>query len=171
MKKQTILETLEKSPKVSTLCEYLCTERTEVIREYQKDSVSGDYCVLHDLYKAVVEAQNALDIQLNAYLLKLGNNKALNFDALRQSVKTFAEEHKVSGFLAYFDENFTAEDITETFYSVSVVATKVGGIYADYLKTKEKAANIRKGRERLADRKARLLAELAKIEEEENTDK
>ena len=171
MKKQTILETLEKSPKVSTLCEYLGTERIEVIREYQKDSVSREYGGMHDLYKAVVEAQNALDAQLNAYLLKLGNNKALNFDALRQAVKTFAEEHKVSGFLAYFDGKYTADGITETFYSVSVLATKVGGIYADYLKTKETAATIRKGRERLADRKARLLAELAKIEEQENTDK
>ena len=171
MKKQTILETLENNPKVSTLCQIIGTDRTQVIREYQKDSASGDYRVLHNLYKAVVEAQNALDIQLNAYLLKLGNNRALNFDALRQAVKAFAEEHKVSGFLAYFDENFTAKDITETFYSVSVLATKLGGIYVDYLKTKETAANIRKGRERLADRKARLLAELAKIEEEENTSK
>ena len=171
MKKQTILETLEKSPKVSTLCEYLGTERTEVIREYQKSLVSGDYCELHGLYLDVVESQGKLDSALNAYLLKLGNNKALNFDALRQAVKAFAGAHKVSGFLAYFDENFTAEDITETFYSVSVLATKVGGLYTRYMDRKNKAANIRKGRERLADRKARLLAELAKIEEEENTNK
>ena len=171
MKKQTILETLEKSPKVSTLCEYLGTERTEVIREYQKPLVSGDYSELRGLYLDVTEAQGKLENALNAYLLKLGNNRALNFYALRQAVKTFAEEHKASGLLAYLDGKYTAESISEIFYSVSVVATKVGGIYADYLKTKEKAANIRKGRERLADRKARLLAELAKIEEEENTDK
>lgn len=171
MKKQTILETLENNPKVSTLCQIIGTDRTGVIREYQKDSVSREYRSMHDLHLKVVEAQNALEIQVNAYLLKLGNNRALNFDALRQAVKAFAEEHKVSGFLAYFDGKYTAESISEILYSVSVVATKVGGIYADYLKTKENAANIRKGRERLADRKARLLAELAKIEEEENTDK
>lgn len=171
MKKQTILETLENNPKVSTLCQILCTDRTQVIREYQKDSVSSDYREMHALYLVEAEAHGKLENALNAYLLKLGNNKALNFDALRQAVKAFAEEHKVSGFLAYFDGKYTAEDITETFYSVSVLATKLGGIYVDYLKTKETAANIRKGRERLADRKARLLAELAKIEEEENTSK
>ena len=171
MKKQTILETLENNPKVSTLCQIIGADRTQVIREYQKDSVSSDYREMHDLHLVVAEAQGKLENALNAYLLKLGNNRALNFDALRQAVKAFAEEHKASGLLAYFDGKYTAESISEIFYSVSVVATKVGGIYADYLKTKEKAANIRKGRERLADRKARLLAELAKIEEEENTDK
>jgi hypothetical protein len=168
MKKETIVTTLESAKGVVARCEYLGTERTEIIREYQKDLVSGDYKNMRDLYLAVVEAQTALESALNAYLLKLGNNRVLNFDALRQAVKAFAEEHKANGFLAYFDERYTAESISDVYFSISVLATKIGGLYTDYMKTKEDAANVRKGRERLADRKARLLAELAKIEEEES---
>ena len=168
MKKETITATLESAKGIVARCEYLGTERTGIIREYQKDSVSGDYKNMHGLYLAVVEAQNQLESALNAYLLKLGNNRTLNFDALRQAVKVFSKEYKASGFLAYFDERYTANSISDVYFSVSVLATKVGGIYTDYLKTKEDAINVRKGRERLADRKARLLAELAKIEEEEN---
>lgn len=168
MKKEVITATLESAKGVVARVEYLGTERTEIIREYQKDSVSSEYANMHGLYLAVVDAQTALESALNAYLLKLGNNKALNFDALRQSIKAFADKHNCSGLVTYFDGRYSADSITDVYFSISVLASKVSGIYTDYMKTKEESANIRKGRERLADRKARLLAELAKIETEEN---
>lgn len=164
MKKQDVLKTLESCTRVTARCEYLGNERTEVIREYQKEDVSGDYTHLHELYLQVVEAQAALDVELNAYLLNIANNSALNFEALRNGVKNFAENHNEKGFLSWFDNRMTPEEVTDVFFSVSVLASRVIILYTDYMKEVDEVNNVRKARETAKERKARLLAALAEIE-------
>ncbi len=167
MKKEIITATLESCKGVVARVDYLSTERTEVIREYQKDSVSVEYAEMHDLHLAVVEAQKTLESAMNAYILKCGNNRALNFDALRNAIKAFAEKHDCSALVSYFDDKYTADSLSDVYFSVSVLATKVGAIYTDYQSLQKDVFNTRKQRESLKARKARLLAELAKLEEAE----
>lgn len=164
MKKQEVLKVLESCSGVVTRCDLLGTERTEILNEVQKENVSGDYTSMHTLYLEVAAAKAKLDAAVSVYLLNAGNNKALNFETLRNGVKAFAEKHEGKGFVTWFDENFTINSALPVFFSVSVLASKINEIFEAYVKTLNEVNQVRKMRESIKDRKARLLAELARIE-------
>lgn len=164
MKKQEVLKVLEGCSGVVTRCDLLGTERTEILNEVQKENVSGDYTSMHTLYLEVAAAKAKLDAAVSVYLLNAGNNKALNFETLRNGVKAFAEKHEGKGFVTWFDANFTINSSLPVFFSVSVLASKINEIFEAYVKTLNEMNQVRKMRESIKDRKARLLAELARIE-------
>lgn len=164
MKKQDVLEVLNGCNGVVTRCELLGTERSEVIREFQKENPTSDYIHLHSLYKAVEKAQNELEKALNAYLFSVGNIRSLNFEALRNGVRAFAEERKTRNFVAWFDDRENKESVIDIFFSVSVLASKIVALYTDYVNELDEVNEVRRARESAKDRKARLLAELARIE-------
>ncbi len=167
MKKQDVLNVLCGNKRVAARCELQGIERTEIIREYQKEDASGYYTSMHNLYLSVVEAQKELDAALNSYFLAIGNNRALNFEALRNGVKAFADSYNCKAFLSWFDSTYTANDFNELLYSVSVLASKVCELYKRWSVLNTAATNEKNKRISAAERKARLLAELSALEEEE----
>lgn len=164
MKKQDVLKVLEGCSSVVTRCELLGTERTEILNEVQKEDASGDYSGMHDMYLEVVSAKEKLDSAVSAYLLNAGNNRTLNFETLRNGVKTFAEKHEGKSFVTWFDGSYTVDSSLPVFFSVSVLASKINEIFEEYVKTLNEVNRVRKVRESIKDRKARLLAELKKLE-------
>lgn len=164
MKKQDVLKVLEGCNSVVTRCELLGTERTEILNEVQKAEAGGEYSGMHTLYLEVAAAKAKLDAAVSTYLLSVGNNKALNFETLRNGVKTFAEKHEGKSFVTWFDANFSNNSSLPVFFSVSVLASKINEIFEEYVKTLNEVNQVRKSRESIKDRKARLLAELKKIE-------
>ena len=102
MKKQDVLKVLESCSGVVTRCELLGTERTEILNEVQKEGACGDYDTMHDMYLAVVSAKEKLDLAVSAYLLNAGNNRAINFETLRNGIKVFAEKHGGKSFVTWF---------------------------------------------------------------------
>ena len=79
-------------------------------------------------------------------------------------------KHK-GAFIAYSDSHITDKSDLPLFYSVSECSGYVTKLYNDYLSTLESVRKERAKRESLADRRARLLAELAALEEEEEENK
>lgn len=164
MKKQDVLKVLEGCSGVVTRCELLGTERTEILNEVQKEDASGDYSGMRNMYLEVVSAKEKLDTAVSAYLLNAGNNRAINFETLRNGIKVFAEKHGGKSFATWFDANFSNKSSLPVFFSVSVLASKINEIFDGYIKTLDEVNQVRKIRESIKDRKARLLAELARIE-------
>ena len=170
MVKKTFVQSIaEKSAKVNALCEYLGTLRTECVREYQKDNYAATYGKMHDLWLQVSELSGKLENELQKYVLSDSTTINKNYESVRNLVLAVDNNCKHKGaFIAYFDAHATDKKELPLFYSVSECSGYVTKLYNNYLATLEEVRKTRTKRESLADRKARLLAELAAIEEEEN---
>ena len=169
VKKSFVQSIADKSAKVNALCEYLGTLRTECVREYQKEDFSSTFGEMHDLWVQISELSGKLECKVQKYVLSDSTTINQNFESVRNLVLAVDNNGKHKGaFIAYFDNHTTDKNKLPLFYSVSECSGYVTKLYNDYLSTLEDVRKTRTKRERLADRKARLLAELAALEEEEN---
>ena len=169
VKKSFIQSIADKSAKVNALCEYLGTLRTECVREYQKDDCPATFGDMHDLWVQLSELSGKLECKVQSYILSDSTTINQNYESVRNLVLAVDNNGKHKGaFIAYFDTHITDKGTLPLFYSVSECSGYVTKLYNDYLATLEDVRKARTKRESLADRKARLLAELAAIEEEEN---
>ena len=169
VKKSFIQSIADKSAKVNALCEYLGTLRTECVREYQKDNHAATYDKMHDLWIQLSELSGKLENELQKYVLSDSETINKNYESVRNLVLAVDNNGKHKGaFIAYFDSHITDKKELPLFYSVSECSGYVTKLYNNYLSTLEDVRKTRTKRERLADKKARLLAELAALEEEEN---
>lgn len=169
VKKSFIQSIADKSAKVNALCEYLGTLRTECVREYQKTDCAATYDKMHEMWVQLSELSAKLENELQRYVLSDNTTINQNYESVRNLVLAVDNNGKHKGaFIAYFDKQATDKNKLPLFYSVSECSGYVTKLYNDYLATLENVRKNRTKRERLADKKARLLAELAALEEEEN---
>lgn len=169
VKKSFIQSIADKSAKVNALCEYLGTLRTECVREYQKEDCTATFSKMHEMWVQLSELSAKLEDELQKYVLSDNTTINQNFESVRNLILAVDNNGKHKGaFIAYFDEHATDKNDLPLFYSVSECSGYVTKLYNDYLATLENVRKIRTKRERLADKKARLLAELAALEEEES---
>ena len=171
VKKSFIQSIADKSAKVNALCEYLGTLRTECVREYQKDDCSATFGDMHDLWVQLSELSGKLECKVQKYILSDSTTINQNFESVRNLILAVDNNGKHKGaFISFFDSNVTDKKELPLFYSVSECSGYVTKLYNNYLATLEDVRKARTKRESLADRKARLLAELAAIEEEEENE-
>ena len=169
VKKSFIQSIADKSAKVNALCEYLGTLRTECVREYQKDDCPATFGDMHEMWVQLSEISANLENELQKYVLSDSATINKNYESVRNLVLAVDNTGKHKGaFIAYFDAHIADKGTLPLFYSVSECSGYVTKLYNNYLATLEDVRKARTKRESLADRKARLLAELAAIEEEEN---
>lgn len=169
VKKNFIQSIADKNAKVNALCEYLGTLRTECMREYQKEDCTATFDKMHDMWVQLSVLSEKLENELQSYVLSDSTTINQNFESARNLVLAVDNNGKHKGaFIAYFDTQATDKKALPLLYSVSECSRYVTKLYNNYLATLESVRKERGKRERLADRKARLLAEIAAIEEEEN---
>lgn len=169
VKKSFIQSIADKSEKVNALCEYLGTLRTECVREYQKEKHAATFDKMHEMWLQLSGLSAKLENELQKYVLSDSSTINKNFESVRNLVLAVDNNGKHKGaFIAYFDSHATDKNKLPLFYSVSECSGYVTKLYNDYVATLEDVRKIRAKRERLADRRARLLAKLAALEEEEN---
>lgn len=168
IKKSFIQSIADKNAKVNALCEYLGTLRTECIRNYQTEECANSYSEMHEIYMQVSELSAKLDTLIKESVLSDETTKNQNYESIRNLVVSVDNNGKHKGaFIAYFNAHATDKNELPLFYSVSECSGHVTKLYNNYLATLEDLRKTRTKRERLADRKARLLAELAALEESE----
>lgn len=171
VKKSFIQSIADKSAKVNALCEYLGTLRTECVREYQKEEFAATFEKMHSLWLQISELSAKLENDVQKYVLSDNTTINQNFESVRNLVLAVDNNGKHKGaFIAFFDTQVTDNKALPLFYSVSECSGFVTKLYNNYLATLESVRKERGKRERLADRKARLLAEIAAIEEEEKSE-
>lgn len=171
VKKSFVQSIADKSAKVNALCEYLGTLRTECVREYQKEKHSATFDEMHEMWVQLSELSGKLERKVQKYLLSDSATINKNFESVRNLILAVDNNGKHKGaFIAYFDSHITDKNDLPLFYSVSECSGYVTKLYNDYLATLENVRKTRTKRERLADRRARLLAELAALEEEEKSE-
>ena len=169
VKKSFIQSIADKSAKVNALCEYLGTLRTECVREYQKEKHAATFDKMHEMWVQLSEISAKLENELQKYVLSDSATTNKNFESVRNLVLAVDNNGKHKGaFISFFDSHVTDKKELPLFYSVSECSGYVTKLYNDYLATLESVRKERAKRESLADRRARLLAELAALEEEEN---
>ena len=170
MIKKTFIQSIaDKNAKVVALCEYLGTLRTECMREYQKanaDATNESIRTMRALWLDISELSAKLEDEIGGYVLSDNKTINRNYESVRNLVLSVDKKnnHK-NAFVAYFDK-VDAKTLPFMF-SISECSSYVTKLYNEYLSTLESVREERGKRERLADRKARLLAELAALEEEE----
>ena len=168
VKKSFIQSIADKSAKVNALCEYLGTLRTECVREYQKEDCTATFEKMHEMWLQLSELSANLETELQKYVLSDSTTINQNYESVRNLILAVDNNGKHKGaFIAYFDSHATDKNDLPLFYSVSECSGYVTKLYNDYLSTLESVRKERAKRESLADKKARLLAELAALEEEE----
>ena len=171
VKKSFIQSIADKSERVNALCEYLGTLRTECVREYQKEKHSATFDKMHEMWVQLSEISANLENELQKYVLSDSATTNKNFESVRNLILAVDNNGKHKGaFIAFFDSNVTDKKELPLFYSVSECSGYVTKLYNDYLSTLESVRKERAKRESLADRRARLLAELAALEEEEENE-
>lgn len=169
VKKSFIQSIADKNAKVNALCEYLGTLRTECARGYQKEECAATFDKMHEMWKQISELSVKLESETQKHVLSDSTTINQNYESVRNLVLSVDNNGKHKGaFVAYFDAHTTDKNELPLFYSVSECSGYVTKLYNNYLSTLESVRKERGKRERLADRKARLLAEIAAIEEEEN---
>lgn len=169
VKKSFIQSIADKNAKVNALCEYLGTLRTECVRGYQKEECAATFDKMHEMWEQISELSVKLESETQKHVLSDSTTINQNFESVRNLVLAVDNNGKHKGaFIAYFDAHVTDKNELPLFYSVSECSGYVTKLYNNYLSTLESVRKERGKRERLADRKARLLAEIAAIEEEEN---
>lgn len=171
VKKSFIQSIADKNAKVVALCEYLGTLRTECVREYQREDCAATFDKMHDMWVQLSVLSTKLENELQSYVLSDSTTINQNFESVRNLVLAVDNNGKHKGaFIAYFDAHAKDKNELPLFYSVSECSGYVTKLYNNYLATLEDVRKTRTKRERLADRKARLLAEIAAIEEEEENE-
>lgn len=169
IKKSFIQSIADKNAKVNALCEYLGTLRTECIRNYQIEECTKEYSEMHEIYIQVSELSKKLDTLIKENVLSDETTKNQNYESIRNLIIAVDNKGNHKGaFIAFFDSHvITYNNDLPLFYSVSECSGYVTKLYNNYLDTLESVRKERGKRERLADKKARLLAELAALEESE----
>lgn len=171
VKKSFIQSIADKNAKVNALCEYLGTLRTECVREYQKEDCAAIFKEMHSLWLKISVLSSDLEKDVQKFVLSDSTTTNQNFESVRNLVLAVDNNGKHKGaFIAYFDTQATDKKTLPLFYSVSECSGYVTKLYNNYLVTLESVRKERGKRERLADKKARLLAELAALEEEEKSE-
>lgn len=171
VKKSFIQSIADKSAKVNALCEYLGTLRTECVREYQKEECTPTFDDMRQMWIQLCELSAKLENKVQSYVLSDDTTINQNYESVRNLVLAVDNNGKHKGaFIAYFDSQVTDKNGLPLFYSVSECSGYVTKLYNNYLSTLEDVRKTRTKRERLADRKARLLAQLAELEEEEKSE-
>ena len=166
IKKSFIQSIADKNAKVIALCEYLGTLRTECIREYQREDFDSKHSEMHEIYLQVSELNEKLDALIKENVLSDGTTKNQNYESIRNLVVSVDNKGNHKGaFVSFFDNKPIS--CLPFVYSVSECCGYVTKLYNEYLSTLESVRKERCKRERLADKKARLLAELAALEESE----
>lgn len=166
IKKSFIQSISDKNAKVNALCEYLGTLRTECIRNYQTEECTNEYSEMHEIYMQVSELSAKLDTLIKENVLSDGTTRNQNYESIRSLVISVDNNGKHKGaFVSYFETR--PKELLPFVYSVSECSGYVTKLYNEYLSTLESVRKERGKRERLADKKARLLAELAALEESE----
>lgn len=166
IKKSFIQSIADKNAKVNALCEYLGTLRTECIRNYQTEECTKEYSEMHEIYMQVSELSTKLDTLIKENVLSDETTKNQNYESIRNLVVSVDNNGKHKGaFVSFFETRPIA--YLPFVYSVSECSGYVTKLYNNYLDTLESVRKERGKRERLADKKARLLAELAALEESE----
>lgn len=172
IKKAFVQSIADKNAKVNALCEYLGTLRTECVREYQKGELEK-FREMHSLWLQISELSEELESDLQKHVLSDSTTINQNFESVRNLVLSVdnSGKHK-NAFVAYFDNHVNDKNKNKLplFYSVSECSGYVTKLYNNYLATLENVRKERGKREKLADKKARLLAELAALEEEEESE-
>lgn len=168
VKKSFIQSIADKNAKVNALCEYLGTLRTECVREYQREDCAATFYKMRDMWVQLNVLSTKLECELQSYILSDSTTINQNYESVRNLVLAVDNNGKHKGAFASFFDSQTDKDELPLFYSVSECSGYVTKLYNNYLATLEDVRKTRTKRERLADRKARLLAEIAAIEEEEN---
>lgn len=172
VKKSFIQSIADKNAKVVALCEYLGTLRTECMRTYQKaraNTANESIRAMHALWLDISELEEKLEGEIGSYVLSDNATINRNYESVRNLVLSVDKKnnHK-NAFVAYFDNHIDdKKNNLPLFYSVSECSSYVTKLYNEYLSTLESVREERAKRERLADKKARLLAELAELDEEE----
>lgn len=169
IKKSFIQSIADENAKVNTLCEYLGTLRTECMRTYQSAEAKGthNFGKMHEIYTLISDLNKKLDGLVSSYILSNETTCNQNYESIRNLVLSVDNNGKHKGaFIAYFDR--IEKDSLPFVYSVSECCGVVTKLYNSYLTSLDSVRNERGKREKLADRKARLLAELAALESEEN---
>lgn len=171
VKKSFVQSIADKSAKVNALCEYLGTLRTECVREYQKDDCAATFNKMHEMWKQISVLSAKLESETQKHILSDDTTMNQNYESVRNLVLSVDNNGKHKGaFIAYFDAHTTDKNGLPLFYSVSECSGYVTKLYNNYLSTLESVRKERGKRERLADKKARLLAQLAELEEEEKSE-
>lgn len=171
VKKSFIQSIADKNAKVNTLCEYLGTLRTECIRTYQSvDAVNThNFGEMHEIYTQISELNDKLNRLLSDYVLSDNTTCNQNYECARSLVLDVDKKGNHKGaFVEFMNGALEANSKYYLFYSSSELSSYVTRMYNEYLSTLDSVRKERGKREKLADRKARLLAELAALEEEEN---
>ena len=166
IKKSFIQSIADKNARVNALCEYLGTLRTECIREYQRDDFDSKHAEMHEIYLQVSELNEKLNTLIKENVLSDETTKNQNYESVRSLVVSVDNKGNHKGAFVSFFEKKRIEWIPFV-YSVSECSGYVTKLYNSYLETLESVRKERCKRERLADKKARLLAELAALEESE----
>lgn len=166
IKKSFIQSIADKNAKVNALCEYLGTLRTECIRNYQNEEYTQQYAEMHEIYMQISELNEKLNTLIKENVLSDETTKNQNYESVRNLVVSVDNNGKHKGAFVSFFETKRIELIPFV-YSVSECSGYVTKLYNEYLSTLESVRKERGKRERLADKKARLLAELAALEESE----
>lgn len=171
VKKSFVQSIADKSAKVNALCEYLGTLRTECVREYQKDDCVATFSKMHEMWQQISVLSAKLESETQKHVLSDSTTINQNYESVRNLVLSVDNNGKHKGaFIAYFDAHTTDKNKLPLFYSVSECSGYVTKLYNNYLATLEDVRKTRTKRERLADKKARLLAQLAELEEEEKSE-
>lgn len=171
VKKSFVQSIADKNAKVNALCEYLGTLRTECVREYQKEERAATFDKMHDMWVQISVLSVKLENELQNYVLSDSTTINQNYESARNLVLSVDNNGKHKGaFIAYFDAHTTDKNELPLFYSVSECSGYVTKLYNNYLATLESVRKERGKRERLADKKARLLAQLAELEKEEKSE-
>ncbi len=166
IKKSFIQSIADKNAKVNALCEYLGTLRTECIRNYQTEECANSYSEMHEIHMQISELSAKLDTLIKENVLSDETTKNQNYESIRNLVISVDNNGKHKGaFVLYFETR--PKELLPFVYSVSECSGYVTKLYNEYLSTLESVRKERGKRERLADKKARLLAELAALEESE----
>lgn len=175
VKKEVIKAIADNNTKVSTLCEYLGTLRTEYTRTYQSAEAQGthNFGEMYDLYVQIAELNNKLSSLVSNYVLNDETTANKNFECAHTLVVDIDKKNNHKGaFVAYFDLRISSPKGLQMeglfFYSTSELSGYITKVYNDYLLTLDDVRKARTKREKLADRKARLLAQLEALEAEEN---
>lgn len=166
IKKSYIQSIADENAKVNALCEYLGTLRTECIREYQREDFDSKHAEMHEIYLQVSELNEKLNTLIRENVLSDETTKNQNYESVRNLVVSVDNKGKHRGAFVSFFEKERIEWLPFV-YSVSECCSYVTKLYNEYLSTLESVRKERGKRERLADKKARLLAELAALEESE----
>ena len=171
VKKSFIQSIADKNAKVNTLCEYLGTLRTECTRTYQSVDAANthNFGEMHEIYTQISELSDKLNRLLSDYVLSDSTTRNQNYECARSLVLDVDKKGNHKGaFVEFMNGALEANSKYYLFYSSSELSGYVTRMYNESLSTLDSVRKERGKREKLADRKARLLAELAALEGEES---